>query len=91
MALEGRFRNISPVPSEVEKPLDFSTSSGPPIKAWAVERTPHAFIFANPRPRNLEKMNTCKIHIGILRPMEFLFYAYLPEHYKNPTGSMRKV
>lgn len=23
--------------------------------------------------------------------MEFLLYAYLPEHYKNSTGSTRKV
>ena len=26
-----------------------------------------------------------------LRPMLFLLDAYLPEHYKNSTGSMRKV
>ncbi len=26
-----------------------------------------------------------------MRPILFLLYAYLPEHYKNRTGTMRKV
>tara|TARA_R110002033_G_scaffold169865_1_gene211119 strand:+ start:153 stop:329 length:177 start_codon:yes stop_codon:yes gene_type:complete len=39
----------NPVPAEVEKPLDFSTSSEPLIRAWNVEETYHAFIFATTR------------------------------------------
>ncbi|WP_281541116.1 hypothetical protein [Maribacter aestuarii] len=45
----------NPVPVEVEKPSDISTSSVPLIKAWSVEKTPHTFIYANARSRTIDK------------------------------------
>jgi hypothetical protein len=43
-------------------------------------------IFTRDISNNPENRNPT----GSLRPIGFLLHAYLPEHYKNPIGSMRK-
>tara|TARA_R110000796_G_scaffold13818_3_gene44553 strand:- start:52406 stop:52534 length:129 start_codon:yes stop_codon:yes gene_type:complete len=40
---------------EVEKPSDISTSSVQLTKACDIEKTPHAFIFANALSRTLDQ------------------------------------
>ncbi|MCM4150032.1 hypothetical protein DHD05_00370 [Arenibacter sp. N53] len=75
---------------EVEKPLDFPTPSEPLIKAKGVERTPLAFIFANARLLPRIKKNDVPNLPRQVRPVRFLLYDYLPEHYKNRAGSRRR-
>ncbi|MBD0779305.1 hypothetical protein HPE56_16005 [Maribacter sp. ANRC-HE7] len=77
------------LPVEVEKPPDFPTSSEPLIKAWSVERTPHAFILATARLLTAIKNESRSKLNKQVRPIRFLLNDYLPEHYKNRTGSKR--
>ena len=59
--LRGASDKINPIPAEVEKPMDLSTSSGPLIKTWVMEKMSHAFIFASARSFILAEMRNKKM------------------------------